>query len=46
MPVACVSADRLRCDVIVDLDEAGAADVSAFGVLRRFAARLRRQGPS
>jgi anti-anti-sigma factor len=31
-------------DVIVDLDEAELADASAFGVLRRFAARLRRQG--
>ncbi len=31
-------------DVIVDLDEAEVADASAFGVLRRFAARLRAQG--
>ena len=31
-------------DVIVDLDAADVADSSAFGVLRGFAARLRRQG--
>jgi len=34
----------VAADVIVDLDEAQVADSSAFGVLRRFAARLRRRG--